>query len=320
MRALRVNNPTGPDAVTLAEVQEPVADGRLLLDVHAAGVGFADLLMSRGEHPIRQEPPFTLGWEAAGVVVSAPPDSALSPGDEVVTLTLGAFAERISAVPETTFPLPDGLSLIEGAAFPVNYLTALAALQHRGRLKAGETALVHGAAGGVGSAAIQVARGLGGNVIAVVSTAQKAEVARRAGAQHVVVAADAPWRAQVHELAPDGVNVIVDPVGGDLILDSLRCLAAEGRLVVVGFAGGSIPQIPANRLLLKNVDVCGCSWSSLVGAPGGLQAAAEKLGALAAAGAIRPTIASELPLEQGAAALHTLERRKALGKGVLIVR
>lgn len=317
MRALQVTDPAGPDAVVLADVPAPPADAPLLVDVHAAGVGFADLLMSRGEHQIRQPPPFTLGWEAAGVVVRAPAGSELRPGDPVVTLSLGAFADTVAAVPEATFRLPDGLSMIEGAAFPMNYLTALAGLQRRGRLQAGETVLVHGAAGGVGTAAVQVACGLGARVIAVVSSAAKAEVARTAGADAVVAAAGADWRAAVQELAPGGVDVILDPVGGDLMLDNLRCLASEGRLVVVGFAGGSIPQIPANRLLLKNADVCGCTWSVLVGAPGGLPAAADRLGELVAAGAVRPSVGAVRPFEEGPQALRALADRAALGKTVL---
>ena len=206
MRALQVTDPDGPDSVLVADVPPPGGDAPLVIDVHAAGVGFADLLMSRGEHQIRQEPPFTLGWEAAGVVVRAPSASDLRAGDEVVTLTLGAFAERIAAVPEATFRLPAGLSLTEGAAFPMNYLTALAGLERRGRLQAGETVLVHGAAGGVGTAAIQVGRGLGARVIAVVSSEEKAGVARAAGADEVVVSADGEWRQAVLDLAPGGVE------------------------------------------------------------------------------------------------------------------
>jgi NADPH:quinone reductase len=304
----------------LAEVPEPDEDAQLVIDVHASGVGFADLLMSRGEHQIRQQPPFTLGWEAAGVVVRSPAESRLGPGDRVVTLTLGAFAERIAAVPEATFALPAGLSMTEGAALPMNYLTALAALERRGRLCAGETVLVHGAAGGVGTAAVQLAHALGARVIGVVSTDEKAVVARAAGADEVVTGTGEGWREQVQELAADGVNLIVDPVGGALMLDNLRCLASEGRLVVVGFAGGSIPQVPANRLLLKNVDVCGCSWSALIGAPGGLPAAAEKLAALVASGGIRPAVTGELALEEGPAALTALAERRSTGKTVLMLR
>ena len=267
MRALRIHETGGPDAVLAADVPEPDADGALIVDVRAAGVGFADLLMSRGEFQIRQEPPFTLGWEAAGVVRSAPEESAFSPGDEVVTLSFGAFAEQVAAVPEATFALPAGLDFAEGAAFPMNYLTALAALERRGRLRAGETLLVLGAGGGTGTAAVQVGKALGARVIAAVSSEDKAGTAREAGADETVLTTEG-WRGRVLELAPGGVNVVFDPVGGERFHEALRCLASEGRLVVVGFADGAIPEIAVNRLLLRDIDVCGCKWSILATAPG----------------------------------------------------
>ena len=144
MRALQVHSPTGPDSVVVAEVPEPDGEDALLVDVTAAGVGFADLLMTRGEFQIRQEPPFTLGWEAAGTVARAPAASPFQPGDRVVTMSFGSYAERVAAVPEATFPLPEALSFEEGAAYPLNYLTALAGLKRRGRLQAGESVLGEG--------------------------------------------------------------------------------------------------------------------------------------------------------------------------------
>ncbi len=162
-----------PDGLVVADLPEPDGDAPLVVEVRAAGVGFPDLLMSRGEYQIRQEPPFTLGWEAAGVVARAPEGSVLEPGDRVVTLTFGAFAERIAAVPEATFALPDTLSFEEGAGYPLNYLTAIAGLKRRGRLTAGESVLVEGASGGVGTAAIQVAKALGARAIGLVSTRRR---------------------------------------------------------------------------------------------------------------------------------------------------
>jgi NADPH2:quinone reductase len=317
MRALQVPHTGGPDAVLPADVPPPGDDG-LVVDVRAAGVGFADLLMSRGEFQIRQEPPFTLGWEAAGVVRRAPEGSRFAPGDAVVTLSLGAFAEQVAAVPEATFTLPPGLSFEEGAAFPMNYLTALAALERRGRLQPGETVLVHGAAGGTGSAAVQVGKGLGARVIAAVSTPEKAQSALAAGADEAVLTTE-DWRPQVLELSGGGVDVIFDPVGGDLFHESLRCLASEGRLVVVGFAARSIPQIAVNRLLLRDVDVCGCKWSILATAPGGLDAASARLGAMIDAGVVRPQVGARHALEDGADALRAMEARRTRGKAVLLV-
>jgi NADPH:quinone reductase len=305
-----VTTEDGPDAVTLADVPEP--DGELVVAVRAAGVSFPDLLMTRGEYQVRQPLPFTLGWEAAGDVIQAPAGSRFATGDRVMVLSFGAHAEQLSTTPEATFPLPDGLSYEEGAALPLNYLTAIAALERRGGLKSGERVLVHGAAGGVGTASVQVAKALGAEVVAAVSTEAKAEIARRAGAQQVLVGED--FRSQL----ADPVNLIIDPVGGnDRFKESLRSLASEGRVVVVGFTAGEIPEVKVNRLLLRNVDVRGCSFGVLAAEPTGVADAVARLNDLVDAGSIRPIVGSAYPLEQGPAALRELEERRATGKVVL---
>jgi NADPH2:quinone reductase len=312
VRALRVVNEDGPDAVRLEEVPEP--DGDLVVEVKAAGVSFPDLLMTRGEYQVRQPLPFTLGWEAAGDVVRAPSDSPFSPGDRVIALNFGAHAEQIAALPETTFALPGALSYEEGAALPLNYLTAVAALERRGRLVSGETVLVHGAAGGVGTATIQVAKALGATVIASVSTDAKAEIARSAGADQVVVGED--FRSQLDE----PVELIIDPVGGtERFKESLRALKPEGRVVVVGFTAGEIPEIRVNRLLLRNVDVCGCSFNVLADAPGGFAEPMARLSELVASGSLRPIVGSVHPLADGPAALREIDERRATGKVVLAI-
>jgi len=311
VRALRVNSEDGPDALALEDVPEP--DGDLVVAVKAAAVSFPDLLMTRGQYQVRQPPPFTLGWEAAGDVLRAPADSPLHPGDRVTTLTFGSHAEQVAALPETTFPLPATLSYEEGAALPLNYLTAVAALERRGRLQAGETVLIHGAAGGVGTATIQVAEALGARAIASVSTDAKAEIAREAGADEVAVGED--FRSQL-----DGpVDLIIDPVGGtERFKESLRALKPEGRLVVVGFTSGEIPEIRVNRLLLRNVDVCGCSFDVLA-AGGGFAAPMGRLFELVEGGSIRPLIGSTYRLEDGPAALREIDERRATGKVVLTI-
>jgi NADPH2:quinone reductase len=312
MRALQVTTEDGPDAVTLADLPEP--DAPLVVGVRAAGVSFPDLLMTRGEYQVRQPLPFTLGWEAAGDVLRAPEGSRFGVGDRVVTLSFGAHAEQVAAVPEATFPLPDALSYEEGAALPLNYLTALAALDRRGGLRPGEQVLVHGAAGGVGTATIQVAKGLGAEVTASVSTDEKADVARRAGADLVVVGDD--FRSQL----AGPVDLIVDPVGGtERLKESLRALAPEGRVVIVGFTSGEIPEIRVNRLLLRNVDVRGCSFGVLLTDPGRTAEATAKLDELIATGAIRPLVGSVYPLEEVPAALRELDERRARGKLVVTV-
>ena len=312
MRALRVVTEDGPDAVELLEVAEP--EGELIVAVRAAAVAFPDVLMTRGKYQIRQALPFTLGWEAAGDVIRAPQGSEFSIGDRVMTLSFGAHAEQVAAIPQATFALPDAMSYEEGAAFPLNYLTALAALERRGRVKAGERVLVHGAAGGVGTATIQVGKALGAEVVASVSTQDKAEVARAAGADEVVVGDD--FRAGLS--AP--VNVIIDSVGGtERFKESLRSLVPEGRLVVVGFAGGEIPEVRVNRLLIGNVDVVGCSFNILATEPTGITDAMARLTELVGTGALRPVIGQTYPLAEGAQALRDIDERRATGKVILTV-
>jgi NADPH:quinone reductase len=310
MRALQVQTEDGPEAIELVDLPEP--DGELVVQVRAAAVSFPDLLMTRGEYQVRQELPFTLGWEAAGDVIRAPDGGPFAVGDRVMALNFGAHAEQIAANPETTFPLPDRLSYEEGAALPLNYLTAVAALDRRGHLRAGESVLVHGAAGGVGTATIQVAKAMEARVIASVSTDAKAEIARAAGADEVVVGED--FRSQL-----DGpVDMVVDPVGGtERFKESLRSLATEGRVVVVGFTAGEIPELRVNRLLLRNVDVVGCSFNVLATTPNGMADTMARLTGLVETGAVKPLIGSTYPLEQGSAALLEVAERRATGKVVL---
>jgi NADPH2:quinone reductase len=310
MRALQVVTEDGPDAVVVADLPEPEAE--LVVRVRAAGVSFPDLLMTRGEYQMRQELPFTLGWEAAGEVVKAPEGGRRAVGDRVTTMSLGAHAELVAAVPDATQPLPDELSFEQGAALPLNYLTALAALDRRGDLRAGETVLVHGAAGGVGTACIQVAKALGAEVVAVVSTEEKAIVAREAGADSVALGDG--FRDQL----ASPVDLIVDPVGGtERFKESLRALRPEGRIVVVGFTSGEIPEIKVNRLLLRNVDVRGCSFGVLATDPRGVADAGARLAELVATGAVRPLVGSTYPLERGVEALRELDERRARGKVVI---
>jgi len=319
MRAALVTRTEVPREIALEDVPEPGGEAELVIDVHAAGVGFPDLLISRGEFQVRREPPFTLGWEASGVVSHAAPRAGFEVGDRVVSMALGAFAERVVAVPALTFPLPDELSFEEGVAYPHNYLTAYAGLLRRGRLSPGERVLVHGAGGGVGSAAVQLAKAYGAETYALVSTEEKELVARRAGADHVL-RADADWRAQLIEATAGGVEVIFDPVGGERLLESMRALAPEGRLVVVGFAAGEIPQIPANRLLMNNADVCGCTWGVLAATPDGVHVAGRALNGRVSEGALRPIVGASYRLEAVADALARVQERRSLAKTIVTMR
>src|SRR3954469_3205371 len=256
MRAVRVSQLEGPGAVTVEEIDEPTADGpfgpQVLVEVHAVGISFPDLLLSKGEYQLKPELPFTLGVDFAGVVRSAPDGSGLAEGDRVAAvLGNGGAADLVGLGPDSVFPLPDSLSFEQGAALPMNYLTAQFALAERGSLKEGETVLVHGAAGGVGTATLQVAKGYGARTIAVVSTDEKAEVARKAGADEVVLVDG--FREAVKELTGgEGVDVVMDVVGGDLMTDSLRSLGTQGRLLVVGFTAGAVPGGQGKRLAPKH--------------------------------------------------------------------
>jgi NADPH2:quinone reductase len=316
MRAVRVTSTERADGIEIHDIEEPAETCELVIDVRAAGVGFADMLMSRGEFQVRQEPPFTLGWEASGVISQAAPDSGFALGDRVVSMALGAYAERVAAQPSLTFALPQELSFEQGAAYPLNYLTAYAGLVKRGRLQAGESVLVHGAGGGVGTAALQLAKALGATTYGVVTSEEKEHVAVNAGADHVL-RADPGWLKELKERTGTGVDLIFDPVGGERTLDNLRSLGSEGRLIIVGFASGQIPQIPANRLLLNNTDVRGCTWGILATAPGGVGEAAEQLNQLAREGNLEPIVGATHPLEDAANALTELRERTAHGKSVL---
>lgn len=322
MRAVQVTKLDGPAAVEVNEVPEPSRrDGQLLIEVHAAGVNFPDVLLTKGEYQMRPEPPFIPGSELAGVVVDAPSGSAFSPGDRVCSFPgLGGFAELAAGDEASTFALPDQVSFEVGAALPMNYLTCEFALVRRGALRAGETVLVHGAAGGIGTAAVQLAKALGARVIAVVSTEEKGEVARSAGADEVVLADG--FRDAVKELTGGrGVDVIVDPVGGDRFTDSLRSLALEGRLLVIGFTGGEIPTVRVNRLLLNNISVVGVGWGAFwMRDPSYLGEQWRSLLPLLTDGKIDPPIGGRFPLEQASAALAELADRRVTGKVVLCVR
>jgi NADPH:quinone reductase len=328
MRALQITELSGPDsALSLVDLPEPEPSHMLtpghgvVVEVHSAGVSFPELLQTRGEYQLKPPLPFVPGSEVGGVVRSAPDDSELAPGDRVAAFCmLGGFAETAVAPGFLTFALPRDLDFPQGASLILNYHTALFALKLRGRLAEGETVLVHGAAGGVGTAALQVAKGLGARPIAVVSSDEKERVAREAGADDVV-RSDGPWKDEVKQLTDGGVDVVIDPVGGERFTDSLRCLRENGRCVVVGFTAGSIPEVKVNRLLLNNIEVIGAGWGAYVmDKPKVNRAIGAALGELIDGGFVRPLVGARFPLERAADALKLIDGRGATGKVVLDVR
>ena len=323
MKVVQVTALEGPSSLAVAEVDEPVASpGQLLVDVHAAGVCFPDLLLTRGQYQLKPPVPFVPGVEAAGVVRES--GHGFEAGDRVALfLGLGGWAQTIAVDPGQLFRLPDSMSMTGGAGLLMNTLTCHFALVTRGQLIAGETVLILGAAGGVGTSGIQVAKAQGARVIAVVSTEAKALVAKAAGADEVLVG---PFTresvAAVKALTEGrGVDVVLDPVGGDIFLDVVRSLAVQGRLVVVGFAAGSIPTLAMNRLLLNNISVVGAAWGAyLMSAPGYLAEQTTALQKMITDGFIQPVDGAVFDLEHAADALELMDSRGATGKVTLSLR
>jgi NADPH2:quinone reductase len=329
MRAAEIVDYGGPASLRVRQRDEPTAPtdpatGELLasvrISVHAAGVSFPEVLQSWGKYQLQPPLPFVPGGEISGVVDAAPVGSGFSVGDRVFAYCgMGGFAETAFAPVDRTFALPDTVSFAQGSALFANYHSAYFALVTRGRAVAGESVLIHGAAGGLGTATIQVARSLGLRTIAVVSSDEKAVVARDAGAE-TVLRSNAAWKDELLKLVPGGVDLVIDSVGNQTI-DSLRALRELGRLVIVGFASGEIPSIPANRLLLRNLEAIGVVYGAFAFArPGYSRTIQAALDPLLRVGGINPIIGAVFPLEQAGLALEQLESRRAVGKIVLEVR
>src|SRR3954464_13552174 len=327
VRAQQIVELEGPSSLKLVEIDEPgpehmlAPDGGVVVDVKAAGVSFPEVLQSRGEYQFKPPLPFVPGAEVAGGREEGAGGADGQPGGRVAAMCmLGGFAEVAVAPPWLTFKLNDALDFAQGAGLVLNYHTAWFSLKLRGRLEEGEWVLVHGAAGGVGTASLQVAKGLGARTIAVVSSNEKEQVARGAGADEVL-RSDGPWKDQAKELSGGGVGLVLDPVGGDRFTDSLRSLREEGRVVVVGFTGGSIPEVKVNRLLLNNTEVIGAGWGAYVMSKPQLnQEIGVQIESLIASGHVRPLIGARFPLEDAAKALELIDTRGATGKVVLNVK
>ncbi|RKR74376.1 NADPH:quinone oxidoreductase family protein [Frondihabitans australicus] len=326
MKAVVIESLEGPEAARLTDFPEPAgaherARGqRVLVDVHAAGLSVIDNLQARGRYQYGTSTPYVVGSEVAGVVTeSESHDFAV--GDRVGAIVFwGGVAEKCLVAPEYTAKLPDAMPFADGAALYLNYSTAWFAY-HRAEVRPGQTVLVQGAAGGVGTAALDLAAAFGAKAIAVVSSDEKAEVAKRAGAW-AVVRSDANWLAEVRDLTDGhGVDVVLDPVGGDRFTDSLRSLRIGGTLVVIGFVGGEIPEVRVNRLLLRNLKITGISMDTMDAEyPGTLRLVRDSVQALLDEGRIHPFVGHRYPMADTVAALTALEERSTLGKVVVEVR
>lgn len=318
MRAMVMSELLGPSGMSLQEAAEPESRGTVVIDVRASGVCFPDLLVTYGKYQMRPKLPFVPGSEVAGVVVSAPEDSDLKPGDRVLADSLiGGFAERVAVSPSQALKIPDELDFAEAASMTINYQTMEFALERRAGLRSGETVVVLGAGGGVGTAAIQLAAAHGARVIAVVRREGADEFLTGLGA-HEVVRLGEGWGEKVRKLTGGGADVVIDPVGGDAFDEAVRVLAPEGRLVVIGFAGGGIPELKMNRVLFRNITVMGAAWGEFVMRnPSAMEETHAALVRHVERG-MRPVVTARYGLEDAARALMDLEDGRILGKGVIV--
>jgi NADPH2:quinone reductase len=322
MRAIVVDRFVEPSELEVREAPEPeLRPGTVALDVKAAGCNFFDILMCQGTYQVKPPFPFVPGAEVAGVVTGVGEGvTGFAPGDRVLASAgLGGFAEKAVVPAAGTWSLPEGMSFGEGAALPIIYPTSYAGLVFRARLQSGETLLVHAAAGGVGTAAVQIGKALGARVIATAGGEEKLEVARRCGADALIDYRKEDFVSRVkEETGGRGADVIYDSVGGEVFDRSLKCIAWNGRLLVIGFAGGEIPSVKANRILLKNIAVVGLHWGAYVThEPGRIRETFEALFALYREGKIAPVLFHTYPLEETARALGDLASRRTWGKVII---
>lgn len=323
MRAVRQHELVGPSGLRVDDLPDPTPGaGEVLVSVRAAGVNFPDVLLSRGKYQFKPEPPFVPGGEVAGVVASVGDGvTRLRPGDRVAaTMIHGAFAEKVVVHEAATAKLPDAVSFETGAATLLTYATTIHALVDRASLRAGETLLVLGAAGGVGTAAVELGKALGAKVIAAASSPEKIAFCKEHGADEGIVYTREDLKERAKALTGGaGADVVYDPVGGPYTEQALRAIAWEGRLLVVGFAAGEIPKIPMNLVLLKGCQIVGVFWGSFVmRTPERNLENARRVLEWVSEGTLRPHVDEVLPFSRAAEALERLEQRKVKGKIVLV--
>ncbi|MDT7766621.1 MAG: NADPH:quinone reductase [Mycobacterium sp.] len=319
MKALVAHELSGPSGLAYTDVEDVVGnDDVVVVDVGAAGVCFPDLLLLRGEYQLRLDPPFIPGMEVAGVVRSAPYESTIKPGQRVSAFTMmGGYAERVVVTQDSVLPTPDDIDDAQAVALLGNYYTMYFALARRGALRHGETVLVLGSAGGIGTASVQIAKAMGARVIAMVHRPEAMEFVKSLGADVVLPLTDGWLQAVKDHTGGRGVDLVVDPIGGEAFDDAIRALATEGRLLVIGFAAGGIPTVKVNRLLLRNVSVVGVGYGEFVNrTPGAQSLFGFGVAKLVEAG-LRPPPPVRFPLSEGASALESLASGAVQGKLVL---
>ena len=319
MKALVAQELSGPAGLTYTDVGDLVGGPDVVIvEVRAAGVCFPDLLLISGQYQLKLTTPFIPGSEVAGVVRSAPPGSGFAPGERVYGMSLlGGYAQQAALPLDAVLPTPPELDDAQAVSLLVNYNTVYFALARRAALQSGESVVVLGSAGGVGTAAIQVAKAMGAMVVAMVHRADARDYVAGLGAD-VVLPLAGDWSKAVREhTAGRGADVVVDPVGGETFDEAIRALAPEGRALVIGFAAGGIPTVKVNRLLMRNVGVLGVGWREFVMAKPEVQAAVAAGVVRLVSGGLRPPPPLRFPLSQGRAALESLAAGKVFGKVVL---
>lgn len=312
-----------PKDLVLGEAPEPQAGpGQVVIDVHAAGVNFPDVLLVQGLYQVKPPLPFSPGVEVAGVVAAVGEGvHDLAVGNRVAAGVSGGFAERAVAQAATTILLSDAVDFVTAAGMVLTYGTAYHALVDRGALRAGEWLYVSGAGGGVGTASVDLAKALGANVVAGASSEPKRAAAKRAGADAVVDAGASDLVDAIKAASGGGVHVVIDNVGGEQFDAALRAARRDARLLIVGFAGGTIPQIPANRILLKELDVLGVYWGDWAARnPERNRANFTELFTLIAVGKLHPRIDTTYAFADAPQAIADLHERRLVGKGVVRVR
>lgn len=321
MKAWRVHDWCEPDQMSFEDIPTPEPGaGEIRIKNHAAALNFFDILMVQGKYQTKPPRPFTPGSELAGVVDAVGEGvTGFNVGDRVQAMaTSGSYAELSIAPAAKTFRIPDAMSFEEAAAMIVIYQTSYFALTHRTQIKPGEWLLVHAAAGGVGVSATQIGKALGARVIATAGSEDKLEFCLSQGAEYALNYRDASWVDEVKKITGRGADIIYDPVGGEIFDLSTKCIAPEGRLLVIGFAGGTIPSIAANRILLKNMAVTGVYWGGyLEHHPEYMAEAEAALFKLYEAGQIKPIVSEKFKLADAVAALNALATRKTVAKVVL---
>lgn len=315
-------NKSGVPALELCPASMPSSSSEfMVVEVYSAALNFSDLLMIEDKYQVKPERPFTPGQEIAGIVIDVPDNCRWKKGDRIASKVVwGGFANYVSVQPDMAIAVPENIGFQEAVCLPVVYMTAMVALFSCSKTGPQDTVLVHAAAGGVGLASVELAKCAGAKVIATAGNQQKLELAQKHGADIIINYRDEDWVAQVKKATNNlGATIIVDPVGGEIANQSLRCIARDGTLLIVGFASGSIPKLPANRLLLKRASAKGVIWSHEEDGPM-LQKFANQLAQYLSNGRIKPVYNDSFSFEQLPLALEHLSSRGSVGKVILTVK